>query len=253
MKKGVFSQEGLKLIAAMTMLLDHFGATVVYSAYMDAMITGNASAANRLVDLYYCLRIIGRIAFPIYCFQLVEGFHHTRDRKKYALRLLVGLVLSEIPFDLAFSGGLDWSRSSVMVTLLLGVLMMAGMEGMTGWYKLLAIPPFVFLAELLGSDYGGNGIALIAMLYLTRGIPRERLWRSAAMAVLLWFGGTLRIFGVEIPLELFGILSLVPIFLYDGRKVTGSKWVQWAFYLFYPVHILLLWAVDRLLFGVVPV
>ena len=253
MKKGVFSQEGLKLIAAMAMLLDHFGATVVYSAYMDAVITGNPAAANRLVGLYYCLRILGRIAFPIYCFQLVEGFHHTRDLKKYVKRLAVGLVLSEIPFDLAFSGGLDWSSSSVMVTLLLGVLMMAGMETFRDWRKLLAIPPFMFLAELLGSDYGGNGIALIAILYLTRGIPHEKLWRTAAMTVLLWFGITVSVFGLEIPLELFGLVSLVPIFLYDGRKVTKSKWVQWAFYLFYPVHILLLWAVDRLLFGVVPV
>lgn len=249
MKKGVFSQEGLKVIATLTMLLDHFGATIVYSTYMYAMVMGDITAAERMRRLYYCLRIIGRIAFPIYCFQLVEGFHHTRDLKKYVRRLAVGLVLSELPFDLAFSGGIDWTGSSVMVTLLLGVLMMVGMETFQGWRRLLAIPPFVFLAELLGSDYGGNGIAIIAMLYLTRNIPYEKLWRVCGFAVLLWFGGTLRIFGVEVPLELFGILSLVPIFLYDGEKVTTAKWVQWAFYLFYPVHLLVLWGLDRLLFG----
>lgn len=248
MKKTAFSQEGMKLIATTTMLIDHIGATLVYAAYLAARKSGDVVRTNELVNVYYLMRVIGRIAFPIYCFQLVEGFHHTRDLKKYIKRLAIGMLLAELPFDLAFSGGLDWSRSSVMVTLLLGVLMMAGMETLPGFWKLLAIPPFYGIAEFLGTDYAGHGIVIIAMLYLTRGIPHEKLWRTLGFAVLLWFGATLP-FGVPVPIEIFGLVALIPIFAYNGRKQTSSKWIQWGFYLFYPVHMLVLWGLERLIFG----
>ena len=99
-RKGL-SQEGLKVIACLTMLVDHIGAT---------MVSG------------YWLRIIGRIAFPIYCFLLAEGASYTKNPKKYALRLLIGFLLSELPFDLAFRRKLTWDYQNVMLTLLLGFL-----------------------------------------------------------------------------------------------------------------------------------
>ena len=82
MEKKCISQEMLKIIACVTMLLDHIGAT---------MVSG------------YGLRIIGRIAFPIYCFLLVEGFTYTRNKAKYAMRLFVFALISEVPFDLALN------------------------------------------------------------------------------------------------------------------------------------------------------
>ena len=90
------SQEGLKLLACITMLIDHIGATL-----MIRLIQETSANDASLVWLYYLMRIIGRIAFPIYCFLLVEGAAHTRDPKKYGLRLFVGMLLSEIPFDLS--------------------------------------------------------------------------------------------------------------------------------------------------------
>lgn len=249
MKNRLVSQESLKILATLTMLIDHIGAVFVYAAYSRAWEAGNYAVSNALVPVYEVMRGIGRIAFPIYCFLLVEGFHHTRDVKNYMKRLAVGMLLSEIPFDLAVSGGIDWSMSSVMVTLLLGCGMMALMEGRTGIRKLLPIFPAAILADLLGSDYGGHGIAIIAMLYLTRGIKREKLWRTACLALLLWFGATITVAGIEIPVELLGLVSLVPIFAYDGRKVTKNKWIQWGFYLFYPVHLLVLWLLGVMLYG----
>lgn len=248
MKNRGLSQEGLKLIACVTMLLDHIGATVVLR-YLQNPVTWNPDA----VALYYALRIIGRIAFPIYCFLLVEGSCLTRNPRKYALRLAVGMLLAEIPFDLAFSmknAVFDWSANSVMVTLLLGFLMMEVMKRTEGILKLAAILPFYLLAELLRTDYGGLGILVIAMLYLTRGLKQEKLLRLLGFAAILIPGmRTIRLGSIWVNMESFAVLAAIPIFCYDGRKLTNSKAVQWMFYLFYPVHILALWLLEKSLFG----
>jgi len=144
MEKQPLSQEALKLTACIAMLIDHIGAY--------------------LLPQYTLLRIIGRIAFPIFCFLLVEGVNHTRNPKKYLQRLAVGMVLSEIPFDLAFfRDGISWAHQSVMVTLLLGCIMVLLMHRSKGFRKLLWLVPFYFAAEWLRTDYGGEGILLIAL------------------------------------------------------------------------------------------
>ena len=181
MKQKGLSQEGLKLIACVSMLLDHIGATVVlrYLRTLPFLTTDD-------LVLYDTLRIIGRVAFPIYCFLLVEGACLTRDPKKYARRLAVGMLLSEIPFDLAFYGKfVDWSGSSVMVTLLLGLLMMECMKRCEGFWQIGAVLPFYVLAELLKTDYAGMGILLIAMLYLTRGVPYGKVFRLLGFLAIL--------------------------------------------------------------------
>lgn len=249
MKKLSVSQEGLKLIASITMLIDHIGATLVYTMYLNAWNAGDYAVSNSMVPVYQAMRVIGRIAFPIYCFLLVEGYHHTRDVKKYMGRLAVGMLLSEIPFDLAFSGYIDWESSSVMVTLLLGCMMMLAMDRVKGFWKIPVILPFFLAAEWLRTDYSGNGIAIIAMLALTKGMPREKLWRTLGFGVLLCFGATVQLGPVEVPIEIFGLLALVPIFAYEGRKRTRNKWVQWGFYLFYPVHLTVLWVLETVFLG----
>ena len=88
-RKSGLSQEGLKLIACISMLIDHFGVSIVRQLNTPWMI-----------DLYYVCRIIGRFAFPIYCFLLVEGYAHTRDIAAYGRRLMLLALLSEIPFDM---------------------------------------------------------------------------------------------------------------------------------------------------------
>lgn len=248
MKQKGISQEGIKLIATMTMLIDHIGAVLVYEWYMSSSIAAGTHI-QWLWDLYMLLRIIGRIAFPIYCFLLVEGVHHTRNPKKYGIRLAVGMLLSEIPFDLAFSGGWDMGYNSVMVTLLLGFFMLEAMKRVSLMWKCLLVLPFFLLAELLKTDYAGNGILLIAFLSITRGIPHEKLFRFVGMILLLSFGAKINIGVIQIPMELFGLIGIGLVFLYNGTKHSYNKVSQWAFYLFYPVHLTLLWIVRILLFG----
>ncbi len=243
MKRRGLSQEGLKSIACITMLIDHIGAAFVYNILSCE---SDPVRWAEFADLYYTMRIIGRIAFPIYCFLLVEGAHHTRNPKKYAGRLAVGVLLSEIPFDLALNGGFDWLSNSVMITLLLGYLMILSMNRLRGLWKYAVILPFFLAAEWLWTDYGGNGVLIIAMLALTKGLRQEMLWRALGFCLVLSFGPPIALWGVEIPMELFGLFALVPIFCYDGTKCTHSKAVQWAFYLFYPVHLLLIWVVQLL-------
>lgn len=249
MKHKCLSQEALKLIACTTMLIDHIGVTLVLR-YMQSVPGVNPN----IMMLYNVMRFIGRIAFPIYCFLLVEGTYHTRNPKNYGLRLFVGMLLSEIPFDLAFSFRgfvpFDWTHNSVMVTLLLGFLMIQCMMRTKGVWKVVVILPFYILAEVLHTDYDGVGILMIALFALSREVKHENLLRIIGCAVVLCSGmRNMQIFGIWINSESFAMLALIPIFCYDGRKLTNSKAVQLAFYLFYPVHILILALLENMIFG----
>ena len=220
MKKTGLSQEMLKLIACMTMLIDHAGAV--------------------LFPQYLSLRIIGRIAFPIYCFLLAEGMFYTKSPKRYGLRLGVGAVLSELPFDLALFGGITLQYQSVMITLLLGFLMAILMRHVRKlhWQVLLVIP-FALVAEWMNTDYGGWGIALIALFILSRDLPQRLLVQATGMAVICYLMDSyvMSIGSLSVPIEMFALAAMVPIALYSGEKWSRSKALQWGFYLFYPVHL----------------
>jgi len=228
MKKSGLSQEMLKLIACVTMLIDHTGAV--------------------LFPQYLSLRIIGRIAFPIYCFLLSEGVFYTKSPRKYGLRLGVGAFLSELPFDLALFGCITLQYQSVMITLLLGFVMGICMKRVSKphWQVLLIIP-FAIIAQWLNTDYGGWGIALIALFVLSRNMPQRLLVQTVGMAAICYLMDSfvMSIGGLRVPIEVFALAAMVPIALYSGEKISKSKTLQWAFYLFYPVHLTVLYLIWR--------
>jgi len=242
MKKGI-SQEGLKLLACLTMLIDHIGYEIIYPLYAWSAVIFQPGS---LYMLYLLCRSIGRIAFPIFAFLLVEGIHHTRNRKRYAIRLAVGALLAEIPYDLMVSGQMFWRQQSVMVTLLLGfgaVICMQKCRSLA--WKPVVVLPFALLAELVMADYGWAGVALVALFALSDEMYPKNLLRLGGMIVLFHHMSSyvFQIGNFSIPMQVLGALSLIFIANYDGRKVTGNKAVQWGFYLFYPVHMLLLWGI----------
>ena len=246
MKRGI-SQEGLKLIACVTMLVDHIGYEVIYELYRSAQAPGTVQMLYRL---YYLCRIVGRIALPIYAFLLVEGAQKTRDPVRYGMRLLIGAVIAEIPFDLMVSGSLLGPKQSVMMTLFFGyaaVLAMGKCKKLA--WKPVMVLPFALLAELLNTDYGWAGVALVALFDLSRYMAAQNVIRFFAMVVLFHFtGGKIFYFGsISVPMQVFGALSMVFIGAYDGRKITRSRAVQWGFYLFYPVHMVILRAIGLLI------
>lgn len=246
MKKGI-SQEGLKLIACATMLIDHIGYEIIYPLYSRSVVIYEPGL---LYNLYLLCRCIGRISFPIFAFLLVEGIRRTGNRKAYALRLALGAMLAEVPYDLLVSGEVFWQQQSVMVTLLLGFLAVIAMEKCpTLAWKPVAVIPFALLAEIFMADYGWAGVALIALFDLSREMYRPNLVRLGGMIVLFHYMSSyvFQIGGFSVPMQVLGALAMLFIANYDGRKLTRSKAAQWAFYLFYPVHMLLLWAVGLMI------
>lgn len=226
------SGTALKRIACLSMLLDHIGASLLENGLFK-----QESFWPGGVQLDDVLRLAGRLAFPIYCFLLVEGFLHTHDFKKYALRMLGFALISEWPFDWAFFSGVYWGHQNVYFTLLLGLLAMKALdiyrtpEGMPVLKGILGVAACFLAAALLHCDYDVLGLTLILALYMTRKDKRAQCIAGAVFSL----------FEPVAPLA-FGL-----VWLYSGERGGSSKLEQWAFYWFYPVHIFILGILTNLL------
>ncbi len=244
-RTGLLSGSALKRTAIGSMLLDHTGYVLVWQAYLAALGTG---AAEGWYALYVLLRLAGRLAFPIFCFLLTEGFFHTRSRGRYALRLGLFALVSEVPFDLAFRGTL-WAADyqNVFFTLLLGLLALWAWDGLSrrlppapAWALGLAAAALCGLAaEGLETDYGAFGVALIFNLGVCRALTAPR--DGIAHALLPAAVGALTVLGYCVLednwIECAALFGLVLTLLYSGARGRGGKW---GFYLFYPLHLLAL-------------
>ena len=179
------------------------------------------------------LTAVGRIAFPIFAFQVAEGFQRTHDRKKYLLRMLVFALISEIPFNyLYYSSPVFPFHQNVMFTFFIALLLMLGLEKVrskgTGMY---------ILAAVLSLPVG----------YFCRQIPYGWIGEVAGLAFLncKLLGGmtiplTLGSWTLEFPEQGLALLALIPIWLYNGRQGAHNKAIQYACYAFYPAHMLIL-------------
>jgi len=148
-QRRTFSGTALKTIACITMLVDHIGASCIEAGILtpglDAgTLSQDTLSAYPLYRLDMVLRFTGRLAFPLFCFLLVEGFVHTHNVKGYLGRLVLFGLLSEVPFDLAFFRTPFYpGAQNVYWTLALGVLAMAGLKrfekenGLPGWQGLV--------------------------------------------------------------------------------------------------------------------
>ena len=238
-----FSGTALKTIACITMLVDHIGASCIEAGLLlpeleTGEVSGGAWNQISLYQLDRVLRFTGRLAFPIFCFLLVEGFVHTHDVKKYVRRLFLFALISEMPFDLAFfRTPFDPSAQNVYWTLALGVLAMAGLKrfekenGLPGWQGLVWAGGCAALALAANTDYNAIGVIIICALYLTR---TNRKWQCLAGALLFMF-------------ELTAPLAFVLVWFYNGQRGACSPLQKKAFYWFYPVHLSVLAAVTNLI------
>ena len=223
-RKGI-SGSTLKIIAIITMLIDHIGAGVLgrllvvrgmnEAADLNAWIDANST----LVITYQMMRFVGRLAFPIFCFLLIEGFEHTHDVKKYALRLLSFCLVSEIPFDLLFNGKiLESGYQNVFFTLFIGLMVMKVI------FDAGILAAGILAAEFLNTDYAGIGVACIVLLYVFR---KKKSYQLLAGCIgFSW--------------ELTAPLAFIPIAFYNGKRGLSLKYF---FYIFYPAHLLILYII----------
>lgn len=196
----------LKLLAMLAMTADHIGAVFFPEIPL--------------------LRWIGRLAMPVLCFFIGEGLRHTRSPRRYLLRLTGFALLSELPFDLAFYGGIEWGHQNVYFTLALGLLALWAIQsrGMEGW--LLALTA-ALAAELLGCDYGMYGVLLILLLDRFHRARSEQL-AGAALLNLAFFG---------LQTQTLSLIALPLLWLYNGKRGRDDRRL---FYLYYSAHLCVL-------------
>ena len=220
----VFSGSMLKLIAVISMFIDHVGVHLV-----DQSIILLQVGAYKLT-LYRLMRDLGRFTFPIFCFLLIEGFLHTRSKVRYGISLAVLAVISEIPFDLEHNGTLFYSGQNVFFTLLLGYL------GLCAINRFREKPLFAFLLLLgltvvsyyLSADYWVQGFAFIILLFALR---EQKLLRIFTAFLLNNFR--------------FVLLAFLPIALYNGKRgfIRGA-FLKYLFYVIYPLHIFIIYLIK---------
>ena len=213
----------LKLIAMIAMIFDHVG--------------------DNFFPEQVWMRIIGRMAMPIFAFCIAEGFCHTRDKRKYLGRMVVFGIVSEIPFDLVTAGKmLEFSHQNIMLTFawaILGLICVDKILEKNNKIKYLIVGLillfFLIVSLILGLDYNMLAIALISVYYLLR---EKAFWVKNVVAMAVH--ALLRNVGIY----WFGLLGFVPVFLYNGKRGKGLKWL---FYAFYPGHLLLIYLIRQFL------
>lgn len=225
------SSSTLKIIAIISMLIDHTGAV--------------------LFPDYIILRIIGRLAFPIFTYLIVEGYFHTRDVKKYLIRLFIFGIIAEVPFDLAFFGEFVYmGYQNVFFNLSLGLLAISLYDRFkeTSLAKAnFILMTIMLLATIALTDYNFIGILCIFIFYKYR----EQFVTKANIFIALMVVPSLMTFviltasgdslSINMFLQSFAILALIPIYFYNGKKGINLKYV---FYAFYPVHLIGLYLIS---------
>ena len=225
----------LKIIAMATMLIDHRGASIIEKTMEDEPV---------LIIIDFIIRGIGRLAFPIYIFLLIEGYKYTRSKGRYLGRLVLFSAVSEIPFDLAlfvktedFNKGIFYSleAQNVFFTLAFGLIAVWLVDAIRKKYEdtdkskllqILSIIEISVVAQLLRTDYGFFGVVAIVIAYYAKDntVPK----RTFFMLIPLIAAS---------PLEAVALVDAKLFEWYNGKRGLPLKWV---FYLFYPVHLLIL-------------
>ncbi len=227
----------LHIIAMALMLMDHLWAT--------------------LLPAQEWLTCAGRVAFPIFSFMAVEGYFHTHSFQKYALRMLIFAIISEIPFDLMYGGTWFYPvHQNVIWTLLMSLIFIHIMESVRAKGKIWLYIPVAAISIIAGGvlgtlcmvDYYGAGVLTVFVFYFFRG---RKWWCLLGQLIGLYWINVELLGGLMYPIELFGrklelcqqglaMLALIPIWLYRGRKGYSSRPFKYFCYGFYPAHMLII-------------
>ncbi|MGO1580737.1 MAG: TraX family protein [Peptoniphilaceae bacterium] len=221
--KGI-SGSTLKIIALISMFLDHIGGGILKEF---KIIFKNSNFINDLNLLYIFLRGIGRIAFPLYMYLLIVGYKKTRNVKKYFIRLLLFGLISEIPFDLLFFGEiLEFTHQNIFFELAMIILLFMFIDKVQSFLMKIFITLLIgFIAQALNLDYGVFGIIAALIMYLNYGDRKK----EAISIVPAFF------FEINYP-TIF--IPAILVYFYNGKRGINLKYL---FYTFYPLHLLILY------------
>lgn len=216
LKKINISANFLKLLALISMFIDHIG----------VFLENNQLTYTKIAIL---LRIIGRISFPIYAFFIVEGFLHTKNLKKYISRLFILAIISEIPFDLFISNKLIYlSHQNTIFTYVLSLIMLYNLKkyefNKYGYFIITAL--FALISYLLKTDYSYIGIVTISILYEYRKNKLESFVLSS----------------ITLLSQFPAMISFILLYFYD--KKIGKYNIKYLFYIIYPLHFLILYFIK---------
>ena len=214
-----FTMNQLKTIAMVFMLVDHI-------AYV--MIERGLGYGGNLYMINRTMRSMGRLAFPIFCFTIVEGFQRTSNSREYLKRLIIFALISEIPFDLAFRGRMfSMDLQNVFWTLAFGLAAMIIYNDvfMAGWKKAIGLLVCFYLPYRFHTDYSVYGALAIFLMYLFRKEPIKMCMAGYILLLL------------QNPIEVWAIFGFVLILLYNGQRGRGNKKI---YYWFYPAHLMVL-------------
>lgn len=221
-KFQVFNGAQLKYLAFLSMLIDHAN---------NALLTPMLNGEGFLLHLSNLFSVLGRIAFPLFVFFIVEGFFKTRSRKRYLTTLLIFGVISEVPFDMFTSKTFfDPYWNNMMFTLALCLItiwiidsLKEKLPNQVAWYvvSIILVILFGLLAMGLSLDYDYHAIIVAYLFYIFYNRPLL----GAGLGYL------------SILKELYSFLGFAMTLTYNGQRGKQYKWLNYAFY---PVHILIL-------------
>lgn len=233
----------LHILAMVFMLCDHMWRTVI---------PGN--------DWLTC---VGRIAFPIFAFMIVEGYFYTKNLGKYVRRLLLFAIISEIPFNLVVGSSIFYPvHQNVLWTFLISIgliyLNEQAKKTQKIWIQIIVASITIFLGIIIGIatmvDYHCAGILMVFVFYFFR---EKKWWSYIGQLICLWYINMELMGGLLYEIQILGktyffarqgfaLLALIPIWLYRGRQGYHSKWLQYIYYIFYPLHLLILGTIKMI-------
>ena len=208
------------------MLIDHIGILLV-------------TPAN---PAYVYFRLAGRLALPLFAYMLANGYRHTASAGKYLLRLAVFAVIIQAVYYLAL-GGKDIIIFATLSVGLLSIIAWDRLNQGRDWSVggILAVAAAAAIAQVLRMDYGVYGVLLIFSCHVLydRIAPLALIWTALALGAhqLHWVGQN----------QIFAACALLIIALYNDQPGPKGFWSKWGFYLFYCLHLPLLYGISLLI------
>ena len=237
-KRFSLNRTQIKYVAIAAMLLDHIAAFILQPEEFPA-----------LTFLYVIMRTVGRIAGPVMFYFIAEGYRYTSSKLKYGMRLLCFGILSQIPYSLARYGTISGTNLNVMITLFMSFLMLVVADKMKDEVmKGIVVAVFMILTSF--SDWGVLGPFMVWLLHIYREDRKKQLisyislcLAEIVMSVLIIMSGAIAWY--EAIWQAGMALPIILIYLYNGESGRKTVINKWAFYLFYPLHLLVFWFILK--------